>query len=61
MVDVEMEGEMGDEGEKFENGDEGDDVGKEEEEMDEEVGDVDDLGVNIVDEKMWDEGKDDDF
>ncbi|WPH03778.1 Hypothetical protein R9X50_00666100 [Acrodontium crateriforme] len=60
MADAEMEGEMGDEAEKSENGDEGDDATKDDE-MDEEAGEVDDLGSNTVDEKMWDEGKDDDL
>ncbi|KAJ9639422.1 AAA ATPase midasin [Coniosporium tulheliwenetii] len=56
MADQEMEGEMGDAPEKDEDdearsGDEGD-----HESIDEEAGEVDDLGPSMVDEKMWDDG-----
>ncbi|KAI9742560.1 MAG: hypothetical protein M1818_003700 [Claussenomyces sp. TS43310] len=52
MADGEMEGEMGEAGDKDEEG-----LGDEEsegEDMDEEAGDVDDLDPNAIDEKMWD-------
>ncbi|GAB7337543.1 hypothetical protein MBLNU457_g2860t2 [Dothideomycetes sp. NU457] len=56
MADADMEGQMGDAEEKDEgeDGDEGPE--KDDEEMDEEAGDVDDLGPSTVDEKMWDDG-----
>nr|POE59000.1 midasin [Quercus suber] len=62
MADQEMEGDM-DEGEaesgdeETKEKDEGDDAG----EVEEETGNVDDLGPTTIDEKMWDEGKDDDL
>lgn len=57
MADQEMEGELGDgpEGDKEEDGDGSDDGGADGE-MDEEAGEVDDLGPATVDEKMWDQG-----
>ncbi|KAF1344926.1 hypothetical protein BDV97DRAFT_362818 [Delphinella strobiligena] len=56
MADQDMEGEMGEEKEKDEEeGDEGEE-GEDEKEMEDEVGDVDDLGPSTVDEKMWDDG-----
>ena len=56
MADADMEGQMGDAEEK-EEGDEGDEGSeKDDEEIDEEAGDVDDLGPSTVDEKMWDDG-----
>jgi len=56
MADADMEGQMGDAEEK-EEGEEGDEGSeKDDEEMDEEAGDVDDLGPSTVDEKMWDDG-----
>lgn len=59
MADQEMEGEMGDAEEKEdEEGDEGDDG--EDKDIEEETGDVDDLGPSTVDEKMWDDGGKDD-
>lgn len=57
MADQDMEGEMGDEKEKEEGEEgEGDEEEDEDKEMDEETGDVDDLGPSTVDEKMWDDG-----
>lgn len=56
MADQEMEGQTED---KEENGkDEGEGSGDEDEDedMEEEAGDVDDLGPSTVDEKMWDDG-----
>ncbi|KAK5137883.1 hypothetical protein LTR08_006652 [Meristemomyces frigidus] len=60
MADEEMEGELGDgpEESQDENGD-ADDAGEPEGQMDEEAGEVDDLGPAVVDEKMWDEGESD--
>lgn len=56
MADEGMEGEMGDVSDKGE--DEGSTGSGEEDEKDieEEVGEVDDLGASTVDEKMWDDG-----
>lgn len=53
MADGEMEGEMGEAGEKEDEGCSGDEE-KDSDEMDEEAGEVDDLDPNAVDEKMWD-------
>jgi midasin len=59
MADEDMEGEMGDRPDaESQDGDEkGDDGMEENGGMDEEAGEVDDLGPSTLDEKMWDEGK----
>ncbi|KAF2015300.1 P-loop containing nucleoside triphosphate hydrolase protein [Aaosphaeria arxii CBS 175.79] len=59
MGEQEMEGELGDTAEK----EEGDDEGEEgDDDVESQVGSVDDLGPNALDEKMWDEGgKDEDL
>ncbi|KAF9637501.1 von Willebrand factor type A [Lasiodiplodia theobromae] len=58
MGEEEMEGQMGEQKSEDEEddgeGDKSDD--EEEDEMDEEAGEVDDLGPSAVDEKMWDDG-----
>lgn len=60
---IEMEGDMAgdleDAPDQEKSDDENDDNDDEENEMDEEVGDVDDLDPNAIDEKMWDEEGDD--
>ncbi|KAF2836680.1 P-loop containing nucleoside triphosphate hydrolase protein [Patellaria atrata CBS 101060] len=58
MGDQEMEGELGDKAEdgsdnEAQSGDESED------DMDEEAGDVDDLSASALDEKLWDDGKQD--
>lgn len=60
MADQEMEGELGDapEASEDEGGGADEDPGAQDG-IDEEAGEVDDLGATTVDEKMWDEGKDD--
>lgn len=59
MGDQDMEGETGETAEKEE---EGSDDGEEGDDVQSEVGSVDDLGPSAVDEKMWDEGgKDEDL
>ncbi|KAI6834575.1 midasin [Hortaea werneckii] len=59
MADQEMEGQVGDgpEGDEEEGGEGDDKEGQEDGEMEEESGQVDDLGPGTVDEKMWDEGQ----
>ncbi|KAI7307992.1 midasin [Hortaea werneckii] len=59
MADQEMEGQVGDgpEGGEEEGGEGDDKEGQEDGEMEEESGQVDDLGPGTVDEKMWDEGQ----
>ncbi|KAI7279842.1 midasin [Hortaea werneckii] len=59
MADQEMEGQVGDgpEGDEEEGGEGHDKEGQEDGEMEEESGQVDDLGPGTVDEKMWDEGQ----
>ncbi|KAF2449059.1 midasin [Karstenula rhodostoma CBS 690.94] len=60
MGDKEMEGEDGETAEKEDKGDEEGEEG--EDDVQSEVGSVDDLGPSAVDEKMWDEGgKEDDL
>ncbi len=54
MADGEMEGEMGEAEEKGSDDEGSGDEEDGEEEIDEEVGDVDDLDPNAIDEKMWD-------
>jgi len=54
MAGEEMEGDM-DDAENQDDGDESKASDKGDEEIDEEVGDVDDLGPSTVDEKMWDD------
>ncbi|KAF2456546.1 hypothetical protein BDY21DRAFT_53522 [Lineolata rhizophorae] len=57
MADRDMEGELGDASEK--ESDDGSTSGNDDEDaMDEQVGDVDDLGPSTVDEKMWDGERD---
>nr|POE79554.1 midasin [Quercus suber] len=62
MADQEMEGDM-DEGEAESEDEEKGDMGNGDEDdvMEEEAGNVDDLGPSTIDEKMWDEGVDDDL
>ncbi|KAI7329691.1 midasin [Hortaea werneckii] len=59
MADQEMEGQVGDgpEGDEEEGGEGDDQEGQEDGEMEEESGQVDDLGPGTIDEKMWDEGQ----
>ncbi|KAI7380890.1 midasin, partial [Hortaea werneckii] len=59
MADQEMEGQFGDgpEGDEEEGGEGDDQEGQEDGEMEEESGQVDDLGPGTIDEKMWDEGQ----
>ncbi|KAI6899274.1 midasin, partial [Hortaea werneckii] len=59
MADQEMEGQVGDgpEGDEEEGGEGDDKEGQEDGGMEEESGQVDDLGPGTVDEKMWDEGQ----
>ncbi|KAL1606457.1 AAA ATPase midasin [Paraconiothyrium brasiliense] len=60
MGDQEMEGETGETAEKEDKGDEEGEEG--DDDVQSEVGSVDDLGPSAVDEKMWDEGgKEDDL
>lgn len=60
MGDQEMEGETGEAAEKEDKGDEEGEEG--DDDVQSEVGSVDDLGPSAVDEKMWDEGgKEDDL
>ncbi|KAF1972308.1 midasin [Bimuria novae-zelandiae CBS 107.79] len=54
MGEQEMEGETGETAEKEDKGDESGDEG--DDDVQSEVGSVDDLGPSAVDEKMWDEG-----
>ncbi|KAK4997993.1 hypothetical protein LTR28_013801 [Elasticomyces elasticus] len=57
MADADMQGEMGDVPQDGEDDEAGSEKGDEDrEDMDEEAGDVDDLGPSTVDEKMWDGG-----
>ncbi|EXJ89149.1 hypothetical protein A1O3_02213 [Capronia epimyces CBS 606.96] len=60
MGNDDLQGEMGDQGEQESNQDENEDRSDEEEdnELDEETGSVDDLDPSAVDEKMWDDMKD---
>lgn len=61
MGEGEMEGDLGEEKEKEEGDEKDDEESGEEDDMDEEAGEVDDLGPSTVDEKMWDDGgKDED-
>lgn len=59
MADQELEGGMDEgEAESDEDEEENGDQDGEDAEVEEEAGDVDDLGPSTIDEKMWDEGKD---
>jgi midasin len=60
MADEDLEGQLGEKAEKEESGEDQVSGDEQENEPDEEMGLVDDLGPETVDEKMWDEGGADD-